>query len=74
MMLHRQNIKPYLMALEDLGLQVVNAEPTGKSHYKISVTSRGKRRFFIAPRSASDARSLKNFRALAKRWKRSIGG
>lgn len=71
-MLHRQNIKPYLEALRELGLEVVSTEPTGKSHYKIIVTSKGKRRFFVASRSESDSRSLKNFRALARRWKRSI--
>lgn len=71
-MMHRQNIRPYIEALRNLGFQIVSAEPTGKSHYKITVTSEGKSRFFVASRSASDVRSLKNFKALAKRWKKSI--
>lgn len=72
MMLNRQNVRPYLKVFDDLGLQVVDAEVTGSNHYKITVTYHGKHRFFIASRSESDHRSLHNFRALVKRWQRSV--
>lgn len=72
MMTLRQNVRPYLKVFDDLGLQVVDAEVTGSNHYKITVTAHGKRRFFIVSRSESDYRSLSNFRAMVRRWKRSM--
>lgn len=71
MMVNRHNVRPYLKVFDDLGLEVVDTEVTGSNHYKITVTSGDKRCFFIAPRSASDVRSLQNFKSLVKRWKRS---
>lgn len=72
MMMHRQNVRPYLKVFDDLGIDIIDAEVTGHSHYKITVTSQGRRKFFIAPRSASDYRAIKNFKSQVRRWQRSL--
>ena len=66
----KQSVRNYLKIFDDLGIKVVGTEVTGSCHYKITVTSNGNRRFFIASRSPSDPRTLSNFRAMVKRWKR----
>lgn len=60
-----------MRVFEDLGLEVVNTEMTGSNHYKFTtINSNGETRFFIAPNTPSDHRSMLNFRAEVKRWKR----
>ena len=68
----RGYLKTYLRALDDLGVEIVGTEVTGSNHYKITVTADGNQQFFIAGFSSSDHRALMNFRAMVKRWRRSI--
>lgn len=67
----KHSIRNYLKVLDDLGVKVIDTTVTGSSHYKITVTSNGNRQFFIASRSPSDHKTIRNFRAMVKRWKRS---
>ena len=67
-----KRLRPYLDVFEELGAKVDRLERTGSTHYKIIVTSHGKTRFFVAPFSSSDNRSIKNFRADVRRWVRSV--
>jgi len=71
MMMHRQNVRPYIDVLEDLGVRVIDTRVTGSNHYRIDVMANGTRKFFIASRSSSDHRALQNFRTMVKRWKQS---
>jgi hypothetical protein len=65
-------IREYIKVIDDLGLRVINTSVTGSNHYKITVTSRGKRKFFVASRSPSDHKTIRNFREMVKRWQRSL--
>lgn len=69
MIMTRNSIRNYLKVLDDLDVRIIDTEVTGSNHYKITVTSSGKQRFFIASQSGSDHRALRNFRAMVKRWK-----
>lgn len=65
-----KRLRPYLDYLAELGCEVVDHHSTGSCHYKITVTSEGKRRFFIAPYSASDRRSFENWKSDVRKWLR----
>lgn len=70
-MIRPKRLRNYLDILDKSGCKVEDVYPTGNNHYKIQVTSRGNKRFFIVPFSASDHRALKNFNSDIKRWLRS---
>lgn len=72
MMKFRQNVRPYFKVFDDLQVEVVDTSVTGSSHYRFLVTSNGNRGTFIAPRSSSDHRALRNFKSQVKRWKRAL--
>lgn len=72
MMKFRNNVRPYFKVFDDLDVEIVDTTVTGSSHYKFIVTSNGNESSFIAPRSASDFRALKNFKSQVKRWKKSL--
>ena len=63
-----KRLRPYLDYLESQGVEVISVVATGSSHYKISVTRQGSRRFFIAPFSASCRRALLNWQCDVRRW------
>ncbi len=71
-MSYQKRLRPYLEHLESLGLRVANVEVSGSSHYKITVTYKGKRRFFIAAYSTSDRRSFENWKSDARKWKKEV--
>lgn len=61
-----------MQVFDDLGVKVVDATMTGSCHYKFRVTACGNCKFFIASFSPSDRRGIDNFRAMVKRWKKSL--
>lgn len=67
-----KRIRPFLDVLENEGCEVIDLAITGSCHYKITVTSNGKKRFFVASLSGSDVRAVKNFRSDVRRWVREI--
>lgn len=65
-------IRGHIKVLNDLGLEVASYCTTGSSHYRIDVTFKGKKRFFIVAYSPSDRRSAMNWKSDVKRWMRQI--
>lgn len=70
--MERAVVKPYIEAVRELGAEVVGTTMTGKSHYKVVVSSRGHTRFFITAGTPSDKRGVRNFAADVRRWMRTI--
>lgn len=56
----------------DLGIEIVSTEKTRRNHYKIVADINGERKIFVASSTPSDHRSILNFTADVKRWKRSL--
>jgi hypothetical protein len=64
----RKRTQPFIQVFKDLDIDVIDVDSTGSCHYRITVEAKGKRRFFIAACSASDKRTLLNFRGDVRRW------
>lgn len=67
-----RRLKPYIKYLSEHDIEVLEATVTGSCHYKLSVTSRGNRHFFITPYSPSDRRSFENWKSDVRKWLREI--
>jgi len=67
-MSYQKRLRPFLEYLESLGLEVLEITTSGSSHYKITVTLGGNRRFFMAPYSPSDRRAFENWKSNIRKW------
>lgn len=68
----QKRLQRYTDYLESLGLRVGEITTAGSGHYKITVTHRGNRRFFMAPYSTSDRRSFENWKSDVRKWMKEI--
>lgn len=68
----QKRLQRYLEYLESLGLRVGEITTAGSGHYKITVTHRGNRRFFVVPYSTSDHRSFENWKSNVRKWMKEV--
>jgi len=68
----KKRLRRYVEYLSEHDIELLDASMTGSCHYKLSVTSRGSRRFFIAPFSPSDRRGFENWKSDVRKWLREI--
>lgn len=64
----RKRLQGFIHAIEDLPVEVTDIETTSGCHFKIFVTCKEHRRFFICAGSSSDHRAIKNFRSDVSKW------
>lgn len=65
-----KRLQPYLDFLASKEVEAIYVSKTRSNHYKMVVTSRGKRGVFIVASSTSDHRSFLNWKADVKKWMR----
>ena len=72
--MNRRKLHEYEHVFEEVGLPILGTQMTGSGHFKFETECNGQHHSFVAPYSASDHRSMMNFRAQLKRWKRNTEG
>lgn len=68
----RKRLGAFLDELHDLPVEVTEVANTGSCHFKVYLTHRGRRRFFICAGSPSDYRAIRNFKGEVTRWVRQL--
>lgn len=71
-MIPRRAIKPFAEHLEAAGVKLIDVSATGSAHYKLLVTFKGNRRFFIISNSSSDRRAFLNWKSDVRKWIKEI--
>ncbi len=66
--MRNKRLQPYLDFLASKEVDAVDVSITRSNHYKMIVTSQGKRGIFIVPSSTSDRRSFLNWKSDVKKW------
>jgi len=68
----RRRMEPYTRIFRDLGVEIERMTVTGKTHIRIDVRCGPHGGVFFASNSASDRRTLMNFKSDVRRWQRRV--
>lgn len=71
---NRKKIQVIEKAISNLGVDIVNIEPTGSTHFKVYLKRRAdeENRFFVFSSSPSDRRAMLNWKTNVRKWVRNV--